>query len=400
MGGGRGGHVRAGIGAAAIAATYVSAIVGAGFASGQEVLRFFTHFGAWGLAGLGVASVLLALCGTAIMVESRWSRARSHGDLLWWLGGAWFARLYDFLITLFLFGTTAVMVAGSGAFFQEQLGLPSFPGDLVMAVAAAATVLAGLRGVVVASEVVVPFLLLSVTGIALLSLADAAGPARSGLTVPGLTWYHPEAAAAPSWLLGACLYVSYNLVLSPAVLTPLAAQARSNRAIVAGGLVGGLLLGAAATCVDVALLAGLPESATFEVPMLHAAGRLAGLAGRLLRPACAVVIWAEIYTTAVGLLYGFAVRLGGGVSPRGRRGGEGTAFRHWVLAGGLGALVLARAGFSNMVATLYPAVGYAGLAFIALVLWRLGGGGGHAARRRGGERRPRKARPSSPGGGP
>ncbi len=357
------------VGAVAITATYVSTIVGAGFASGQEVLRFFTHFGPWGLAGLAVATVFLSLCGTAIMLESRLCRAGTHGDLLRWMGGAWFARLYDVVITGFLFGTTAVMVAGSGAFFQEQLGLPSMAGDLAMALAAVITVLAGIRGVVAASELVVPFLLVAV---AVIAYAAVGTVGAGGLISQGLwrTWSRPAEAAAPSWVLAAFLYVSYNLVLAPAVLTPLAIRARSRAAVVVGGSAGGFLLGAAAACVDIALLSGLPESVAYEVPMLHVAGRLGGTLARVLQPVCGLVLWAEIFTTAVGLLYGFAARLGAGAGPR-ARSGEGSLFRRWVLVGGLGALVAARAGFSNMVTTLYPAVGYAGLVFLGLVLLRL-----------------------------
>lgn len=363
------GERNGGIGAVAIVATYVSTVVGAGFASGQEVLRFFTHFGPWGLAGLAVATVFLSLCGTAIMLESRLCRARTHGDLLWWLGGAWFARLYDVVITAFLFGTTAVMVAGSGAFFREQLGLPSIAGDLVMALAAVVTVLGGIRGVVAASEAVVPFLLLAVAAIAFAAVGTAGA---GGLIHQGLwrTWSRPLEAAAPSWVLAAFLYVSYNLILAPAVLTPLAVRARSRAVLVVAGCAGGLLLGAAAAGVDIALLAGLPESASYEVPMLNVAGRLGGALARVLQPVCGLVLWAEIYTTAVGLLYGFAARLGARGDPQ-PRGGEGPVFRRWVLVGGLGAVVAARAGFSNMVTTLYPAVGYAGLVFLGLVLVRL-----------------------------
>jgi len=366
----RGLGARPALGGVAIAATYVSTVVGAGFASGQEVLRFFTPFGPWGLAGLGVATGLLCLGGTAIMLESRWAKARTHGDLLAWLGGGWFAKVYDVLITAFLFGATAVMVAGSGAFFQEQLGLPRLTGDVVMAVAAVATVLVGLRGVVVASEVVVPFLLLGVAAVTVATLAEG------GQLVPGagLGGWRPAAAAAPNWGLAAGLYASYNLVLAPAVLTPLAVRAGSPRAVVLGGVLGGVLLGLTAMGVNLSLLGALPGAGQFEVPMLYVAGLAAGRYAAAARLAYGLVLWGEIYTSAVGLLYGFACRLAGGGGSS-RRGGEGPLFRRWVLAGGLGALVAARAGFSNMVATLYPLVGYAGLLFLLVAVVRLRRGG-------------------------
>ncbi len=46
------------IGIFKIAATYIGTIVGAGFASGQEVLQFFGVFGIKGLWGLLLATAL------------------------------------------------------------------------------------------------------------------------------------------------------------------------------------------------------------------------------------------------------------------------------------------------------------------------------------------------------
>ena len=362
-----------GVGAAAVAATYVSTVVGAGFASGQEVLRFFTHFGPWGLVGLTAAALLLTLGGTAVLVESRVCRAWSHADLLFWLAGPRLGRLYDGFSMVFLFGTTAVMVAGSGALFQEWLGLPSLVGDLAMVFAAAATVLGGIRGVVAASEVVAPLLFGAVT---VTALAAVCGPSGSGpaaeLIRDGLwrVWWRPGEAAAPCWVLASVLYASYNLALAPAVLAPLGVRARSRAAVAAGGAIGGLVLGAAVACVDVALLACLPESATYELPLLYVTHRLGGRPGRALGVVLGLALWGEIYTTAVGLLYGLAVRLGGGAGPPAERV-EGPRFRRWVLVLGLGAALAARTGFSRMVTTLYPLVGYVGLGFLGLVLARL-----------------------------
>jgi uncharacterized membrane protein YkvI len=359
-------RVTGALGALPIAATYVSTIVGAGFASGQEVLRFFSHFGPYSFGGLLVAALLLGSLGPAIMLLSRRASARTHGDLLEWLGGPWFGRFYDVVITVFLLGTTAVMIAGSGVLLREQLGLPLFAGDLIMAAAAVATVLVGLRGVVVASEVVVVLLLGSIA-----IMVGAVLSGGGGSNWPWWSWWRPEEAVSPSWIVSAFLYASYNLFLTPGVLAPLAARATSSRAVMAGGLLGGLALGLAAAGVNLLILTSLPDAAAFEAPVLYAAGRLGGLAAGVLRPLVGLVLWAEVYTTAVSLLYGVALRLAGGGS-RGPRGGSETPrFRAWVWVCGFVALATARAGFSNLVVTLYPLTGYAAVGFLVVVIYRL-----------------------------
>ena len=44
-----------------IGAAFIGVIVGAGFASGQEILQFFTSFGAIGIAGSIVATAIICI---------------------------------------------------------------------------------------------------------------------------------------------------------------------------------------------------------------------------------------------------------------------------------------------------------------------------------------------------
>ncbi|MDQ7864677.1 hypothetical protein RCO48_36995 [Peribacillus frigoritolerans] len=46
-----------------LAGAYIGIIIGAGFASGQEVLQFFTSFGIYSVLGIVVATVLFAFLG-------------------------------------------------------------------------------------------------------------------------------------------------------------------------------------------------------------------------------------------------------------------------------------------------------------------------------------------------
>src|SRR5690606_19757774 len=108
-----------------IAGTYVGTVVGAGFASGQEILRFFTAYAGWAWAGLAVAGLLLALFAAAVMRVGAATGADSHREVMRAVGGPWLGAFSDWAITLFLFAGAGVMMAGSGAIFREQWGLPA-----------------------------------------------------------------------------------------------------------------------------------------------------------------------------------------------------------------------------------------------------------------------------------
>lgn len=373
-----------------IAATYMGTVVGAGFASGQEVLRFFSHFGRLGTAGVMGAALLLMAGGAAMCELGRRTRAASFGDALLTLGGPVAGRVLDGAMAFLLFGGTAVMTAGSGALFQEHLGLASWLGSAVLVVAAVGTVAFGLRGVVAANRVVVPVLVTSV-------LAVSASSVLARGMWPGWTWWQPGAAAHPSLAVATVLYASYNLFLSLGVLAPLGASTRSFRTVAAGGILGGLGLGAAALVVHLGVLSSLPSSAGMAIPMLEAAATLPPWA----RTGYALVLFAEIYTTAVANLFALERRLtstprrpgGGGSSGRAggagpSRGARGTTAlslggtarprgsrgRAASLVGmGLLALVASRLGFPRLVVTIYPLAGYVGLLVLLalpVALWR------------------------------
>ena len=147
-----------------VAATYIGTIVGAGFATGQEVLQFFTKFGVMGLAGLVFTTIMFIVFGYIIMDLGKKLNARSHLEIIKYSGGRILGTLIDFIITFFLFGALTAMIAGTGALFVQQFNLSSLLGNIIMAVLAAITVLTGINGVINAISFVVPFLLVAVIG--------------------------------------------------------------------------------------------------------------------------------------------------------------------------------------------------------------------------------------------
>ncbi|HCJ10658.1 MAG TPA: hypothetical protein DHW14_05775 [Clostridiales bacterium] len=330
-GGGRG------VSVPALAAVYIGTVVGAGFASGQEVLQFFGLHGVLGFLALAVATAVLGIFGYLLLLAGHGLGATSYGPVVRHVAGPFVGRIIDAVLTFFLFGGTAAMFAGAGATLAQQYGLHYTAGLVGMAVATAGTVLLGLGGVVASISFVVPFLLAAVLAVSLWSLA--AGTVDLGFAQPSL-------AAVPNWLLSGVSYGSYNLILAASVLAPLARLTPKPR-LLPGIFLGALGLGVGALAVDLAILAHVPESTRAEVPMVLAAARISPLAAAVY----SAVLLAEVYTTAVGSLYGFVNRV---------VGEESRLFRLLTLLVAAAAGVAAGVGFSTIVGTLYPAVGYAG----------------------------------------
>ena len=336
----------------AIAGTFVGTVVGAGFASGQETLRFFTAFGPAGLIGLALATLLFVGFGVRMLSLGEMFNVSSHGPLVHHAAGSRFGPMFDVLLTFFLLATAAAMASGASSTMSEQYGWPRWLGAAVMSGVSAGTVLAGIRGVVTAIAFVAPLLIGSVLSISAYSLVTGPG-LRSALQWQGASML----AAVPFWWAAAALYVAYNMLLAVPVLAPLGANAAHRGAIRWGGLLGGLGLGFGAAAIHLAIAARMPGAAELDIPMLYTARTLPGW----VPVAYSILLLAEVYTTAVAMLFGFASRLG-------REGGD--VFRLAVVGGGIVAFIGGQFRFAEVVGTLYPVMGIAGLILLAGLLRR------------------------------
>jgi uncharacterized membrane protein YkvI len=331
-----------------IASAYIGTVVGAGFASGQEVLQFFSAFGWSGLWGIAISSLLFFMIGYSVLLLGRNLKAKSHVDIVQFTNGKVLGFCIDIIITIFLFGALAAMIAGAGAIFHEHFRIPAIWGTLVMALFTLLTVVTGTKGVINAISYVVPFLILSVLFISIYSLLTnpiTAGDIQTSAALNGAT---------PNWLLASINYASYNIVIAIAVLAPMGAQTKNKRNLFWGALLGSLGLGLGIFAIYFCVLTNMIDVAAKEVPMIEIASRISVIVKFLF----AIVLFAEVYTTAVGNLYGFVRRVSFKLS------------NLWIIIITTGAaLIVSQLGFSTMVKYLYPAVGYGGILFFAGVAY-------------------------------
>ncbi|NLK68052.1 MAG: hypothetical protein GX283_02685 [Clostridiaceae bacterium] len=337
-----------------IAGTYIGTVVGAGFATGQEVLQFFTRFGIRGLTGIIITTVLFIFFGFIIMNLGNILHAKSHLEIIQYSGGKIIGSMIDLVITIFLFGTFSVMIAGNGALFEQQFNLPPSVGNVVMAVLTALTVLTGINGVINSISFVVPFLLSTVI---ITSIFSASKYPANIMTINEVTW---GSGLFNNWFLAAILYVSYNSVISIAILGPLGNQAGSKKSIRNGAILGGLGLGLGSLMIYIALSGHIANIETLEVPMIHIAGTISPI----LQAIYSIVLIAEIYTTAVSSLYGFTAR----VIDIQKKPVKG---RYIVAGATIVALISSGFGFSNLVKYLYPLVGYCGIIILSAIVFNI-----------------------------
>lgn len=333
-----------------VAATYIGTVVGAGFASGQEVLQFFSAYGMNGVIGIALSTALFFFFGYTILLIGKSLNVQSYVAVVRFSNGKILGTIIDLIITVFLFGALAAMIAGAGAIFDEQFHLSPLWGTVLMAIISLLTVITGIKGVINAISYVVPVLLVSVFFIAIYSLYI------NPITPSDIEISTTLEGVAPNWFISALNYASYNLVIAVAVLAPMGAKAKDKKTLFWGALLGGLGLGIGIVAIYFSILTNLDIASNVEVPMIMIASKIAPLIQLIF----AIVLFAEVYTTAVGNLYGFVSRMNF-IADR---------FRIWVIAGStIAAFLVSQVGFSAMVKYLYPAVGYGGLLFFAGLIY-------------------------------
>lgn len=98
-----------------VALSLIGLCVGAGFATGQELLQFFVSFGFKGLWGVGLAMLVMIISSIAIMQLGSYLQAREHTAVFNRIATPWLARFLDGMTMFTLFCMGFIMIAGAGS---------------------------------------------------------------------------------------------------------------------------------------------------------------------------------------------------------------------------------------------------------------------------------------------
>ena len=314
-----------------LAAGYVGAVVGAGFASGREIMHFFVPYGVWGLWGAMLAGVLFGAAGAIILKSATLGNHKHYGSLLRELCGHRLGTVLDHVSTAFLFVGVVAVTAGAGALGRLVLHWPQCWSVLAFAGGLSGTLLGGRTLHVVVNIMVVPVMVF-------ICLLAAVAGLSSGM--------HAFRASPPPtpWPLASLLYVAYNLLLAIAGLCAAADGKQTVDDAFRAGWVGGIVLGLLCMAATAAMLTnrGLAELA--ELPL---AGTIPP--GFLRSMGYPLVLFAALWTT--GSASGLA--LGARLSPR--------FPRRWAILMVVAAAPFAAIGLSPIITVAYPIMGYAGV---------------------------------------
>lgn len=328
---------------------FIGIIVGAGFASGQEMLQFFVAFSVLGIVGAGAASVVMIVIGVAALQLGSHVQAREHTAVFRRVAHPAVAWFLDAATIATLFSIGFVMFAGGGANLAQQFGWPVWIGAILTLVAVLAAGMADVERVSTLIGMITPFVIVFLVGTSLWTLAG--GPydiAALDLAAAGVH------TTLPNWWLAALNYVGLCAITAVSMTIVIGGSLFDSRAAGLGGLIGGGLYLMLLVLAVIALFLRVDTVGDDALPMLT----LVGLVHPTLGAAMSVVIFGMIFNTALGMFYALGRRLTRRSPERFRAVYVGT-----VLVG----FALSFVGFRTLVSYVYPALGYLGLVLIVVL---------------------------------
>lgn len=279
-----------------ISFTYIGTVVGAGFATGQEILQFFTKYGKWGVLTILLATVLFIWLGTKMMLLANKIKATSYEDLNRRLFGDTIGRWLSLFTLIVLIGVNSVMLAGAGSVFAEHLGLYYQTGLAITLVATYLLLGKGIGGVMKLNSIVVPMMLiLSITII----INTVGSPGATHFITLGT-----DSGLVATWA-SPLMYTAFNLSMAQAVLVPIGSHTKSRKVIIWGGILGGLGVGFMLMAGHFALSAYMPGIVQYEIPM----GNIAQQLGTTVQLIYVFLIFMEIFSTFVADVYGVTLQI-------------------------------------------------------------------------------------------
>lgn len=332
----------------------IGTLIGAGFASGQEVYLFFFSYGIKGLVGIVISSLLMGIVIHQTLEIVNNYKVKNYKDFLEVFikqkrGEKYFnlKNIINIVINTFILVTFFIMIAGFGAYFEQELGINRLIGSILLAILSFIIFMTSVKGVVKANEVLVPILILFITIIGILNLRE--------INLWQLENYLMRTNQS-SYMLSSILYASYNSILLIPVLITLKDYIRHKKQIksIAMITVGITIL---LSVIIFLLLAKVEVDITqLEMPAVYVVSNMF----KFLRVVYGFIILGSIFTTSISLGNSFLQN-----TSKNRKSYTPIALSMCITA-----VLVSKIGFSNLINSLYPIFGYLGLIQIVALIFK------------------------------
>lgn len=333
----------------------IGALIGAGFASGQEIYLFFYRYGKNGILGLLICSILIGIViyktfiiilknknitNYKLFLDEIFHAKKSKKKYLN------FSYISNIIINIFLLITFYIMISGFGAYFEQEFNINSIIGAIILAIICYYIFMTSIKGVTKANTIVVPILILCILIIGLknVSQINFENIGKNITTIP------------KGWFLQSIIYCSYNIILLIPVLVNLREYLKSKKQIIKISVLTGIIVFILAINIYLLMVNVDVNFKNLEMPAVYVISQkfanFRGIYG--------IVILLSIFTTAISIGMGFLENV-----VKNKKNYPQIAAIMCISS-----VLVSKIGFSNLVKILFPVFGYLGLLQIIFIFVR------------------------------
>ena len=330
-----------------IALVIIGALIGAGFASGQEIYLFFFSYGKRGIFGIAVSAILLGIIIYKTMIIIKKNKITTYKEfLLSIVPEKWrkekVLEIINIIINIFILITFYIMIAGFGGYLAETIKIPQIIGSSILAIMCVIIMSKETKGIVKVSEIIVPILIvfIVVIGVYTVISTNVANKIEQMNIING-----------SSWLVSGVLYASYNTILLIPVLISVN-NIIDRREVSKTSIVITFMIFLLATAVFVSMLKIDVNIKRIEMPVSYVISTQLSK----LKVLYGIVILTSILTTAISLIAGLMQNVK-----------EKSNKKIMLCLICISSIFISQIGFSALINFLYQIFGYIGIIQILLI---------------------------------
>ena len=341
------------------AGAFIALLIGSGFATGQEILQFFSSYRLYGLIGIMICFGLFTFAGLSFLNDGYYSKFEKPNQIYKLMCGNKIGAVVDYYAVFFIFLSYTVMIAGAQATAVQHFNAPKYVGGAIMAAVVILVVMLGLGKIVDVIGKIGPVIAIMAIVIGLISIFMNMGNLQSSLDlIEKLVNSGEIKVASKNFFLSAGSYVGFNMIWLVAFLAEVGNTAKSLKDAEAGVFIGSTGFSVAIFIMSIAIILSIPDLYDSQIPVLVLAGKIHPVLATIF----SIFIMLGIFTTSVPLLW----------TVTGRFFDEGTKkYKLFTLIAGIvGAIIGLTLRFDSLVNIVYVVNGYIGMVLLAWMIIR------------------------------
>lgn len=315
----------------------IGAIIGAGFASGKEIYLFFFSYGAKGLIGVLISSVIMGFAIYKTLIISKINDIENYNQFLETIiKNRVLKNLLNTIINIFILITFYIMIAAFGTYLEQNFGINKLLANGLFAIICFVVLCLDVKGFVKINKILVPMLISVILIIGSINVKNIR-----------LIDIYNLSQINYNWILSSIEYASYNMIIVIPILISISGLISKYKNIKKVSIITSIIVFILTIIIFTIMLNITENISNIEMPAVYAISKMSTLFNYLY----GIIILLSIFTTAISLGISFLKDVT-------KDKHQYMKYNIFMLASGI---IFSNIGFSNLVGIFYPILGAIGI---------------------------------------